>query len=205
MVVFKQFVPGIRLLLFFTILTGLIYPGVLTALCQLVFPHQANGSLISDGRRIVGSSLLGQNFSRPDYFHPRPSAAGNGYDPLASGGSNLGPTNQKLIARISAAINKARKENPEYRGLVPVDMVTASASGLDPDISPAAAGIQLQRVAKMRGISIGELQKLVTKMTAWPDLGFLGEPRINVMELNLELDRQFPLRSYPTRTRSTSP
>lgn len=202
---FKQFVPGIRLLLFFTILTGLIYPGVLTALCQLVFPHQANGSLISDGRRIVGSSLLGQNFSRPDYFHPRPSAAGNGYDPLASGGSNLGPTNQKLIARISAAINKARKENPEYRGLVPVDMVTASASGLDPDISPAAAGIQLQRVAKMRGISIGELQKLVTKMTAWPDLGFLGEPRINVMELNLELDRQFPLRSYPTRTRSTSP
>jgi K+-transporting ATPase ATPase C chain len=190
----RHLFPGLRFTLFFTVLTGLIYPGFITGICQLLFPRQANGSLVSAGNRIAGSALLGQNFTRPEYFHSRPSAAGNGYDALASGGSNLGPTNQKLMTRIEASLSEVRKENPDYRGPIPVDMVTASASGLDPHISPAAAEVQCQRVAKARGINLEELRQLITKFTEPPDLGFLGETRINVLLLNLALDRQYPRR-----------
>lgn len=190
----KHLIPGIRFTLFITVLTGLIYPGLITGICQLMFPYQANGSLIRTGNRILGSALLGQNFTRPEYFHPRPSAAGSGYDALASGGSNLGPTNQKLMTRIEASVSEVRKENADYQGPIPVDMVTASASGLDPHISPAAAEIQCLRVANARGISIEELRRLVTEFTEPPDLGFLGESRINVLLLNLALDTQYPRR-----------
>src|SRR5579863_4219757 len=149
----KQIGTALRITIFFSILTGLIYPGVVTGLCQLLFRDKANGSLVSVNGQVVGSSLIGQNFSKPEYFQPRPSAAGNdGYDPTASGGSNLGPTNQKLIDRIKASVDKFRKENPDYRGPVPADLVTTSASGLDPNLSPAAAGVQAARIAKARGI-----------------------------------------------------
>ena len=189
----KQFNPAIRITLFFTILTGIIYPAVVTGLCQLLFRNQANGSLVSVNGQVVGSSLLGQNFSKPEYFQPRLSAAGNdGYDPTASGGSNFGPTNQKLIDRVKASVEKFRKENPDYSGPIPADLVTASASGLDPDLSPAAAEAQAARVAKARGVALEKVTELVASEIQERQLGFLGERRVNVLELNLALDREFP-------------
>jgi potassium-transporting ATPase KdpC subunit len=187
----KQFIPGIRITLVLTVLTGLLYPSAVTGLCQLLFPQQANGSLIARNGRILGSSLIGQNFSGPEYFHPRPSAAGrDGYDASASSGSNLGPTSKKLIDRVKADIAKFRQQNPEYHGPIPVDMVTASASGLDPHISPASAHAQAERVAKARRISADQVSRLIAQCTEGPSLGFLGDARVNVLQLNIALDRE---------------
>jgi K+-transporting ATPase ATPase C chain len=177
--------------LLFTVLTGLVYPGVVTGLCQLLFPHQANGSLVSSNGHVVGSALLGQNFAKPEYFHPRPSAAGSdGYDASNSSATNYGPTNQKLIDRVKGDVAKFRKENPQYTGSIPADGLTASGSGLDPDISPAYAEAQAVRVAQARGISIATAQQLVQAHTKRREWGFLGEPRVNVLELNLALDQK---------------
>jgi K+-transporting ATPase ATPase C chain len=185
--------PAFRLMLVLTVLTGLIYPGVITAICQIIFPRQANGSMLKVEGKEIGSALIGQNFAKPEYFHPRPSAAGNdGYDATASTGSNYGPTSQKLIDRVKASVEQFRKENPDYTGPVPADLLTASGSGLDPDISPASAEAQAARVAKARGVSLEEVEQLISQNTKGPDLGFLGEPRVNVLELNLDLDRQYP-------------
>jgi potassium-transporting ATPase KdpC subunit len=172
-----------------------VYPLVITGICQLTFPHKANGSLIISDGKTIGSELIGQNFTRPEYFQPRPSAAGNdGYDPTASGGSNFGPTNQKLIDRVKASIEKFRKENPDYKGPIPADLVTASASGLDPHLSPDSAKAQAPRVAKARGARLDQVQQLIAKFTEMPSLGLLGEPRVNVLKLNLALDQEFPRR-----------
>ena len=176
-----------------TVLSGLIYPLAVTGLCQTLFRDKANGSLVNLNGQAVGSELIGQNFTKAEYFHPRPSAAGNdGYDPTASGGSNLGPTNKKLIDRVQASVDKFHKENPGYQGAIPADLLTASGSGLDPHISPASAEAQLQRVAQARGASADQLRTLITAHIEGRDLGFLGEPRVNVLLLNLELDRMFP-------------
>jgi potassium-transporting ATPase KdpC subunit len=191
----KQILPGLRINIFATILFGVVYPLVVTGICQLAFPHKANGSLIISDGKTIGSELIGQNFARPEYFQPRPSAAGNdGYDPTASGGSNFGPTNQKLIDRVKASIEKFRKENPDYKGPIPADLVTASASGLDPHLSPDSAKAQAPRVAKARGARLDRVQQLIVQFTEMPSLGLLGEPRVNVLKLNLALDEEFPRR-----------
>jgi K+-transporting ATPase ATPase C chain len=191
----QQLLPALRITLVMTVLTGLIYPLAVTGLCQALFHDKANGSLITLNDQVVGSSLIGQNFTKARYFQPRPSAAGNdGYDPTASGGSNLGPTNQKLIDRVKASVEKFRKENPTFKGPLPADLVTTSGSGLDPHISPASAAAQVQRVARARGISPDQLQSIVDEHTESRDLGFLGEPRVNVLLLNLALDQQYPSR-----------
>jgi len=192
---FKQLLPALRITLVLTVLTGLLYPGVVTGLCQLLFPQQANGSLITQNGRVIGSSLIGQNFARPEYFQPRPSAAGSdGYDPTASSGSNYGPTSQKLTDRVKASVEKFRKENPDYSGPLPADLVTASGSGLDPDLSPASAEVQAPRIAKARGVPVDQVQQLISRFTEDRDLGFLGEPRVNVLRLNLALDQLYPLK-----------
>jgi len=189
----RQIAPAFRLMLVVTVLTGLIYPGLVTAICQALFPWQANGSMLKAGGKEVGSVRIGQNFSKPEYFHPRPSAAGNdGYDATASTGSNYGPTSQKLIDRVKASLEQFRKENPDYTGPIPADLLTASGSGLDPDISPASAEVQAPRVAKARGLSLEQVNALITQNTKGPELGFLGASRVNVLELNLKLDQKFP-------------
>jgi potassium-transporting ATPase KdpC subunit len=189
----KQLLPALRMTLLMTVLTGLIYPGLVTGICQMVFPNQANGSLIQKNGAVVGSELIGQIFSKPEYFQPRPSAAGSdGYDATASGGSNLGPTNQKLVDRVNTAVAKFHKENPDYTGPIPADLLTTSGSGLDPHLSPASADAQVARVAKARGASEDQIRQLVTRLTEGRDLGFLGEPRVNVLRLNMALDDQFP-------------
>ena len=191
----KQLMPALRFTLLLTALTGLAYPFLVTGICQLMFPKQANGSLISRGGKVVGSELLGQNFTRAEYFQPRPSVAGNdGYDPTASGGSNLGPTSQKLMDRVKASAEKFRKENPTYQGDVPADLLTASGSGLDPHLSPASAAAQAPRIAAARGVTPDAVLQLVSAYTEGRDLGFLGEPRVNVLRLNLTLDDRFPVR-----------
>jgi len=188
----NQLLPALRMTALMTVLTGLVYPGVVTGLCQVLFRDKANGSLIKMNGQVIGSALLGQNFAKPEYFHPRPSAAGtDGYDPTASGGSNYGPTNQKLYDRVKAAADQYRKENPSYTGPIPADALTASGSGLDPHISIANATVQATRVAKARGTDVEAVQKLIGSATEQRDLGFLGEPGVNVLELNLQLDRQF--------------
>jgi K+-transporting ATPase ATPase C chain len=174
-----------------TIIFGLIYPLVVTGLAQLLFPHKANGQLIQKDGQIVGSTLIGQGFSNAVYFHSRPSAAGNGWDAANSGGSNLGPTNQKLIDRVKGDVATAQADNPGTP--VPIDLVTTSASGFDPHITPAAAEFQLARVAKARGATVDQLRPLVAKHSSGRQLGFLGEPTVNVLELNLDLDQQFPM------------
>lgn len=189
----SQISPALRINIFFTLLLGIAYPLLITGICQVAFPRQANGSLVAQNGMAIGSRLIGQNFSKPEYFQPRPSAAGNdGYNPTASGGSNYGPTNQKLIDRVKASLEKFRKDNPDYSGPIPADLLTASGSGLDPDISPASAAVQAMRVAKARGASFDQIRSLVASHTHGRDLGFLGEPRVNVLELNLDLDRSFP-------------
>jgi K+-transporting ATPase ATPase C chain len=188
----KQLIPGFRIALVLTVLTGVIYPGIVTGLCQLLFRQQANGSLVVKDGRIMGSSLIGQNFTKPEYFHPRPSAAGNeGYDASASGGSNLGPTSKKLIDRVRRNVEEFRKENPEYQGPIPVDMVTASGSGLDPHISPASAYAQSFRVAKARRIPVDRVNRLIAEYTEPPSWGFFGDARVRVLQLNLALDQHF--------------
>ncbi len=186
----KQIIPALRIALAMTILTGLLYSGVVTGLCQILFRQKANGSLISKDNRVVGSSLIGQNFTSPGYFHSRPSAAG--YDASASSGSNLGPTSRKLIDRVKRDIESFRKENPEYRGPIPADLTTSSGSGLDPHISPASAHAQAARVANARGVATAQIEKLIEQFTEDPSLGFIGEPRVNVLELNLALNRFVP-------------
>lgn len=241
----KEIGPGFRLTLVFTILTGLIYPAVMTGISQLVFPNQSNGSLVSANGKTVGSILIGQNFSKPQYFHPRPSSAGNGYDATASSGSNLGPTSAKLLHGTTKMDDK-KNEVVDFDGVnlrvvhycldndipyessvpldqfkdakgeldevklikafnddknplvftakkpIPPDAVTASSSGLDPHISPANADVQAERVAKARNVSVDQVKQLVAENTERADLGFLGEPRVNVLMLNIAVDQRFP-------------
>lgn len=242
----KELGPGFRLTLVFTLLTGLLYPAMMTGLAKLIFPQQANGSLVSVKGSVVGSSLIAQGFSKPEYFHPRPSAAGSGYDATASGGTNLGPTSAKLLHGTTKTDDKG-KEVVDFDGLedrivhyclendipyqssklldqfkdaqgnlddvklikafndssapliftpgspIPQDAVTGSASGLDPQISPANAEIQLARVAKARGVAPDQVKPLLSQATERPDLGFIGEPRVNVLLLNVAMDQRFPI------------
>lgn len=183
----RHTVVAIRLALLTTVLLGLVYPLVITGLAQLICPRQANGSLVKVGSLVIGSELIGQKFTRPEYFRPRPSAAS--YDPTASGGSNLGPTSRKLAERIAADVAQLARENSGLKpGKIPADMVTTSASGLDPDISPANAYAQVARVAKARQMSEDRVRKLVASNVTGRQFGLLGEPRVNVLRLNLALD-----------------
>jgi K+-transporting ATPase ATPase C chain len=196
----KNLITAVLMTIATTILLGIIYPLVVTGLAQVLFPKQANGQLIQKGNKTVGSRIIGQGFSGAGYFHSRPSAAGNGYDAANSGGSNLGPTNQKLIDRVKGDVTAAQADNHGSSSSVsassslsvPIDLVTTSASGFDPHITPAAAEYQLTRVARERGATVDQLRALLAKHTEGRQLGILGEPRVNVLELNLELDEQFP-------------
>jgi potassium-transporting ATPase KdpC subunit len=184
-----QLRPAVVFTVLLCVLTGVIYPGLVTGLAQLLFPWQANGSQVVSGGRTVGSALIGQGFNRPEYFHPRPSAAGAGYDATASGGTNKGPTDRKLAdTLIAGAVEKVVHEDGGIRGHIPADMVTASGSGLDPDISPANAELQVARVARARKISADTVRQVLNRYTEGRQLGFLGEPRVNVLLLNLALD-----------------
>ena len=185
----KNVITAILYTVVTTIALGLIYPLVVTAIARVFFRDKADGQLISRNGTIVGSRIIAQPFTSAAYFHPRPSAAGNGYDPLNSSGSNLGPTNQKLVDRVKTDVASLQAENPGKP--VPVDLVTTSGSGLDPDITPAGADFQISRVAKARGIAEAELRKVVQEHTQARQLGFLGEPRVNVLELNLALDQRY--------------
>lgn len=242
----KELGPGLRLTIVFTVLTGLLYPAAMTGLSEVIFPRQSKGSLVTVNGKVVGSSLIGQSFAKPEYFHPRPSAAGNGYDATASGGTNLGPTSAKLL-RGTTKMDDKKNEVVDFDGIddrivhycvdnqipyessmpldrfkdshgdlddvklikafnddkaplvftpktpIPQDAVTASASGLDPHISPANAETQAARVAKARGVSADQVKQLIPQFTDRPDWGFLGEPRVNVLLLNVELDQHFAL------------
>ncbi len=188
----KNLMTSVLMMIATTVLLGIIYPLVVTGLAQLFFKDKANGQLIVQNGKVVGSRIIGQAFVGPAYFHSRPSAAGNGYDAANSNGSQLGPTNHHLIDRVKADVATNQADNPGQP--VPIDLVTTSASGLDPDISPAAAAFQVPRVAKERGIGQGELQQLISTHTEARQLGFLGEPRVNVLELNLELDQRYPVK-----------
>jgi K+-transporting ATPase ATPase C chain len=241
----EQILPGLRIKIFMTIVLGVGYPLAMTGISQVIFPKQSNGSLITAGDKVIGSELIGQSFSKPEYFHPRPSSAGGGYDAGASSGSNLGPTSAKLVHGTTKMDDK-KNEVVDFDGInlrilhycldndlpyessvpldqfkdakgdlddvklikafnddkaplmfkpkapIPADAVTASASGLDPHISPDSARVQAARVAKARGIQVDQANQLVAQFTEGPDLGLLGEPRINVLKLNLALDQQFP-------------
>jgi len=190
----KNLITAILMTIVTTIILGLVYPLVVTGLAQVIFPDKANGQLIRNAEgTVIGSRLISQPFSSPGYFRSRPSAAGaDGYDASGSGGSNLGPTNQKLIDRVKADVEKLQAENPGKP--VPIDLVTTSGSGLDPHISPAAAEFQVPRVARERGMSEDALRQIVAAHTEGRQFGFLGEPRVNVLELNLDLDNRTPMK-----------
>jgi K+-transporting ATPase ATPase C chain len=195
----KTFLVALRATAVTLVLTGLGYPLLMTGLGQLLFPSAAKGSVVRDaGGHLIGSALIGQSFTKPWYFQGRPSAAGNGYDPLASGGSNLGPSSAKLRERVMADATRLARENPQAPGPVPVELVTASGSGLDPHISPQAATWQVARVAAARGIAPERVKQVVDDHTEGRDLGFLGEPHVNVLLVNMALDRQFGA-TGPTR------
>ncbi len=183
----KNLIISVLMTIATTVLLGLVYPLVVTGLAQVLFHDKANGQLITRNGIVVGSHIIGQPFVSAGYFHSRPSAAGNGYDAANSGGSNLGPTNQKLLDRINADVATDQADNPGVP--VPIDLVTTSASGLDPHISPAAADYQVKRIAKTRGISEDQVRALIAQHTEGRQWGFMGEPRVNVLELNLNLDR----------------
>ncbi len=209
----RQLRPALVSVFVMMVLCGFIFPGVVTALAQVLFAHQAGGSLITPGGKVVGSELIGQAFSAPGYFHPRPSAAGAGYDPNASGGTNLGPTSDKLINGIHKKLPDGKDDPGNYDGIrdlaaayrsenamapgapIPADAVTRSASGLDPEISPANAALQVARVARTRGLSENEVRRLVTQNTRPRQYGILGEPGVNVLKLNLALDQAAPGKS----------
>jgi K+-transporting ATPase ATPase C chain len=182
-------IPAVGLTLVLTVLTGLVYPLVVTGLSQALFHHQANGSLIEVNGKIVGSALIGQKFTKPEYFHGRPSGAGDGYDATNSGATNLGPTNQHLVDRVKDDVKKFRQENPTYTGPIPADLLTSSASGLDPHISPASAYAQVDRVAKARAIAPEVIRQAVERHVEGRQFGLFGEPRVNVLALNLDLDK----------------
>lgn len=195
----KHLLNAVLMTIATTVLLGILYPLLITGLARVFFPSQANGELISRNGVLVGSRLIGQPFTGPGYFHSRPSAAGEaGYDASASSGSNLGPTNAQLITRVNGDVARVQAENPGIP--VPVDLVTTSASGLDPDITPAAAKFQIRRVAAERKVSEAGIEKLVLERTANRQWGFLGEARVNVLELNLALDERFPLAGKPAAT-----
>lgn len=186
----RQLMPALMMLLVFTVITGVAYPLAMTGIAQGVFSDKADGSIIERDGKPVGSKLIGQEFTKPEYFHPRPSAAGDGYDASASSGSNLGPTNPELLKSVAERAAAYRKENGLASSVkVPVDAVTASGSGLDPDISVANARLQATRVADARGLDVADVQKLVDDNTTGRTLGVLGEPAVNVLELNLALDK----------------
>src|SRR6266498_3325704 len=186
----KNLITAVLMTIATTILLGIIYPLVVTGIAQVVFPKQANGQLIPNGDKFIGSRIIGQGFASPKYFHSRPSFAGNGYDPTNTNGSQLGPTNQKLIARVRSDVATAQADNPGKP--VPVDLVTGSASGLDPHITHAADEIQVARVARERGANEDEVRRLIAKHTEGRQFGFLGEARVNVLELNLDMDSTYP-------------
>jgi len=186
----NHLIVAIKFTLVTTIIFGLLYPLAVTGLSRLLFPKQADGSLLEKNGQVVGSRLIGQAFTSDKYFHPRPSAAGTGYDATASSGSNLGPTNQQLVDRVKQDVTKLQQENPGVP--IPADLVTSSGSGLDPDISPAAAEFQIPRIARVRGITAEALRPVIARHTQQRQWGILGEPRVNVLELNLDLDTSFP-------------
>ena len=188
----NQLRPAILLTFVFIVVTGLIYPGVVTAVARLAFPSQAAGSLVTANGQIIGSRLIGQQFTQPWYFHPRPSAAGNGYDPTASGGTNKGPTDRKLADTLVADAVAQAESTGVPKGKIPTDMATSSASGLDPHISPANALFQVARVAAARGVDSSQVRDLALHYVESRQFGFFGEPRVNVLALNLALDNAFP-------------
>jgi len=188
----RNFVAAILMTVVTTVILGLLYPLVVTGLAQALFPDKANGQLVERDGHVVGSRIIGEGFTGAAYFHPRPSAAGTGYDAANSAGSNLGPTNKKLVDAVAANVEAARKDNPSAP--VPVDLVTTSASGVDPHITPANAEFQLPRIARARDMSDADVRRLIAEHTEGRTFGLLGEPRVNVLELNLALDVAKPLR-----------
>jgi len=188
----RNLVTAVLMTIVTTVILGVIYPLAITGIAQVAFPDKANGQLITKDGKVIGSRIIAQGFSSPGYFRPRPSAAGTGYDAANSAGSQMGPTNKKLIDAVKANVEVARKENP--KAPVPIDLVTTSASGLDPHISLAAADFQVPRVARERGIPEGDVRRLVAASIAGRSLGFFGEPGVNVLELNLALDAEYPIK-----------
>ena len=194
----RNLIVAVLMTIVTTLILGIVYPLVITGIAQAAFPDKANGQLIERDGKVVGSRIIGQGFSSAGYFHSRPSAAGMGYDAANSAGSNLGPTNKKLIDTVKANVEAAQKENPGAP--VPIDLVTTSASGFDPHITPASADFQVPRIARERGMSETDVRRLVEAHTEGRQLGLLGEPRVNVLELNLALDSGYPLKKQASAT-----